>query len=191
MDLAPSGIPAKERPQVEEVKTSHAWNNANPKKRPLESVKRPLAEETISEFTLFRDIHLNRLELPSAESVKESAMGLFEALEKETRNINSQKDSTGGGTDRGLDPENIPSFVDLLRASGEEERLIFQELVRAGLERLVRWPDASSGKKQSRKGSSDGGSSQSLSDRSFVCPYEGCNKRTRRKCEMRYGLFRF
>ena len=188
VDVAASVISTEDRPQTEQGNARYDWNNANPNKQQPARDRRPSGAETRLESALFRDIHLDRLELPSAESVKESAMGLFKALEKETKNAVLSKDSSGEGASRDMDPGNVPSFIDIIRASGDEERLILRELLRAGLERLGEHQSAGSSKQRSRKGSSDRGSSQCLFDKPFVCSHEGCNKRTRRQCEMRYFL---
>ena len=188
VDFASSILSTDEHSQMEQNSSHHGWGHVNPYRQQLDRDNPPQSIEGIRSSPLFRDIHWDTLELPGTDSVKGSAMGLLKALEKETENVDSRKRSPGGDLDRVLDSQNgPPSFIDLLKASGEEERTFLQNLVRAGYEQLTRQATNPSNARETKQRNPERGRRQELLgiDKPYKCEHEGCNKRTRRQCEMR------
>lgn len=144
------------------------------------------------------NFHLDHLELPGTESVMESAMGLLKALENVTQNSHGGKNHAGdyAGSLCGTCQSDLaackcrtPTFLDLLRDSGEEERQVVLKVVRAGLNQLgAQVSNSADGKEKGQETSEvDGQEYPHLYPR--TCPYEGCDRRLRRMCDLRYEWF--
>ncbi|KAL1957986.1 hypothetical protein VTO42DRAFT_5198 [Malbranchea cinnamomea] len=187
LDFAPSVSSAEEPSQKEQTSYNHLdWTHINASKQlPDVQNSNPTTREARSTSPLFRDIHLDRLELPGTETVTESAMGLLRALEKEMENISSWKQGSVSDIDRPLTSQQAPSFFDLLRASGEEERQFLQDFVRAGLKQLSNQDSTCSDMRYAGLGTLQNDDQQNSSEKSFKCKHEGCGHRTKRMCEMR------